>query len=227
VLDLGCGDGRLLALLAAPGRWLAGVDLSEGELAAAATRGLAAGLVQGRAHALPFADACVDAVVSHLAFTLMHDPDGVVREVERVLAPGGRFVAVVGGGPRGDRGDAFAGMLELARSAMRTVTVPRLGEVRARSDAGLAALFAAGRGWASLRVDDLPIDLSGTPDEVWEVLAGSYELAGVAADTVADLRARFGELCDRWRRADGAIECVLAARLVVAQRTGTGEVPRR
>ena len=69
-----------------------------------------------------------------------------------------------------------------------------------------------------LRVDELPIDLSGSPDEVWEVLAGSYELDGVDATSVADLRARFLARCDRWRRSDGAIACGLAARLMVATR---------
>src|SRR3954464_9616069 len=59
VLDLACGDGPLLARLP-PGS--VGLDVSAEELAAARTRCPASPLVQGRAQALPFADASFDAV---------------------------------------------------------------------------------------------------------------------------------------------------------------------
>jgi len=210
--DLGCGDGYLLAELrkAGFGGRLIGIDLSEAELTAAHARETGAALVQARAQALPLGDASLDVVVSHLAFTLMADIDVVARELARVIAPGGRFVTVVGGGPRGD--DAFAGFLELARPWM--TRIPRLGEVRARSDAGLRELFGAG--WTELTIDDLPIDLSGSPDDVWETMAGAYELDGVDRES---LRRTFVTESERWMR-DGRVACTMATRLVRVARTG-------
>jgi SAM-dependent methyltransferase len=210
--DLGCGDGHLLTELRRGGfaGAMCGIDLSEAELALARARVPDAHFVLARAQELPIVAGAFDTVVSHLAFTLMADVDEVVRELARVLVPGGRFITVVGGGPRGD--DAFAGFLALARPWM--TRIPRLGERRARSDAGLAALF--GDGWTALTVDDLPVDLSGSPDEVWETMAGIYELDGLEDER---LRRTFVTECDRWRR-DGVVACTMATWLVQVVRTG-------
>ena len=219
-LDLGCGDGYLLARLLARGHAsaaLLGLDVSVDELALARARMPAVGLVLARAQAVPVATGALDAVVSHLAWTLMPDLEVTVAELARVLAPGGRFVALVGGGPKGD--DAFAGLLELARPyAAAAPPTPRLGDRRARTDAGLAALLAPATGFAPPRVDDLAIDLSGTPAEVWASLAPSYELATVTADARAALAEAFVAAAPRWRRADGAIAATMYARLVAAIR---------
>jgi SAM-dependent methyltransferase len=198
-LDLGCGD-RVLGTI--------GVDISEAELAIARHRGP---VIQARAQQLPFRDAAFDTVISHLAFTLMTEIETVVAQLARVIAPGGRFVTVVGGGPRGD--DAFAGFLELARPWM--TRIPRLGDIRARSDAGLFALFADG--WTSLTIDDLPVDLSGRPDDVFDTLASAYELDG--ADR-RSLREAFVTAAPRWMRDDGSVNCTMATRLVSVVRAG-------
>lgn len=101
VLDLACGDAPLLARL--PGRVdrpLLGADLSAGELGAARRR-LAAlpaprpALLRARAQALPLADGALAAVVCHMALMLASGPESVVAELARVLAPGGRLLALV------------------------------------------------------------------------------------------------------------------------------------
>lgn len=219
-VDLGCGDGWLIERMIARG-WsagrLIGIDVSDDELRLAKARVPDATWVQGRAQALPLADASCAAVVSHLAWTLMPDVEAIVDELRRVLVEGGRFVTLVGGGPKGD--DAFAGLLDLATPFARAApATPRLGDRRARTDAGLQQLFA--RGFALAPIEDVAIDLSGSIDEVWASLATSYELANLAPDTRAALHARFVDEAPRWRRDDGKIAATMYGRMVTAIRTG-------
>ena len=221
VLDLGCGDGYLRARLITHGHaagQVVGLDVSADELARARAGAPTAALVQARAQALPFATGAFAAVVSHFAWTLMPDLAVIVGELARVLAPGGAFLAVVGGGPRGD--DAFAGLLALAAPvAAAAPPTPRLGDPRARTDAGLAALFTPAAGFAAPRIDDWSIDLSGDAAAVWDALAPSYHLATIPAADRAALRADFLAAAPRWRRPDGQIAATMYARLVEVRRT--------
>jgi SAM-dependent methyltransferase len=92
-LDLGCGTGRALPLLADAGWDLTGVDVSADQLAAArAHAGDDVELLQIDGHVLPFADASFGGVVSILTHTDFDDAARVFAEVARVLAPGGTFV---------------------------------------------------------------------------------------------------------------------------------------
>jgi SAM-dependent methyltransferase len=220
VVDLGCGDGYLLAALVDRGRPpvdLIGIDVSDHELRAAAGRLRSATWLHARAQSLPLATARVATVVSHLAWTLMPDLPVIVSELARVLAPGGRFVTVVGGGPR--EGDAFAGLLAMAERHIRAAPpTPRLGDRRARTDLGLDELLSAATGFTPPRIDELTIDLSGSPDEVWRSLATGYELANLTAAARGELRAEFIAAAPAWRRPDGTIAATMYARLVVTNR---------
>jgi SAM-dependent methyltransferase len=95
ILDLGCGDGQLTARLAAAGATVTGVDASAEMVAAAQSRGIDA--VEARAEQLPFPDASFGAVFSNAALHWVRDQDAMMAEVHRVLQPGGRFVAEMGG----------------------------------------------------------------------------------------------------------------------------------
>jgi SAM-dependent methyltransferase len=218
VLDLGCGDGHLLALLAARGRdrVLVGVDVSAEELALARARPGLTALLQARADELPLASASLDACVSHLAFTLMADPEGVAGEVARVLRPGATFAAAVGGGPAVDDGDnAYARFLDLAAARLAALPeatrAPRLGDPRARHAAGLDELLGAA-GFAPVTVERLVVDLGGTVDEVWTTLASLYELAPLPAAERGALevaaRAAFADL-----GRGGRVPCAMAVGL--------------
>jgi SAM-dependent methyltransferase len=95
ILDLGCGDGQLTQRIAATGPIVAGVDLSREMVAAARGRGVAAEV--GSAEALPFAEGSFDAVFSNATLHWVRGQDAMMAEVRRVLRPGGRFVAEMGG----------------------------------------------------------------------------------------------------------------------------------
>jgi len=94
VLDLGCGDGALTVKLVESGADVVGADASPELLAAAAARGLAVRLMDGRALAF---EGEFDAVFTNAALHWMRDLDAVVAGVARALAPGGRFVGEFGG----------------------------------------------------------------------------------------------------------------------------------
>lgn len=95
ILDLGCGDGRLTVRLAATGAQVTGADLSTEMVAAARARGVEAQVAN--AEALPFAEASFDAVFSNAALHWVRNHEAMLAEVYRVLRPGGRFVAEMGG----------------------------------------------------------------------------------------------------------------------------------
>ena len=95
LLDLGCGDGALTAQLASTGARVRGVDSSAQMVAAARSRGIS--VDEASADALPYSAGTFDAVFSNAALHWVRDQDAMMREVHRVLRPGGRFVAEMGG----------------------------------------------------------------------------------------------------------------------------------
>jgi SAM-dependent methyltransferase len=93
VVDVGCGTGRALTPLRAavgPAGTVVGLDLTPEMLADATARGEV--LIQADACRLPFGDRTLDAIFA--AGLLMHlpDPDAGLRELARVVRPGGRLV---------------------------------------------------------------------------------------------------------------------------------------
>jgi SAM-dependent methyltransferase len=95
ILDLGCGDGHLSQRIADTGARVLGVDASPEMIAAARERGIEA--EQAKAEALPFRDATFDAVFSNAVLHWVRGQDAMLDQVFRVLKPGGRFVAEMGG----------------------------------------------------------------------------------------------------------------------------------
>jgi ubiquinone/menaquinone biosynthesis C-methylase UbiE len=95
VVEIGPGTGPNLAFYADDVRWI-GLEpnpfLRPRLLAAAAKRGLSVEVCTGTAERIEVADASVDAVVSTLVLCSVRDVAAVLREVLRVLKPGGKFV---------------------------------------------------------------------------------------------------------------------------------------
>ncbi|MFE9207198.1 class I SAM-dependent methyltransferase [Micromonospora sp. NPDC007230] len=97
ILELGCGAAAAARWLATQGARPVALDLSAGMLRhaaqTAARTGVRVPLVQADALALPFADAAFDTVCTAFgAIPFVADSAAVMREVSRVLRPGGRWV---------------------------------------------------------------------------------------------------------------------------------------
>ncbi len=93
-LDLGCGVGGFLAGLGALAKQVFPSDVSHASLVFCAERGFARGVVSS-GYALPYADASFDLVCMFDAIEHIQDDGAVLREVARVLTPGGLALATV------------------------------------------------------------------------------------------------------------------------------------
>jgi len=179
VLDLACGDGYLLSLLASRsqhGLVLSGIDMSSSELAVARSRfGHGVALRQANAQDLPLASGSIDCVLCHMALMLMDNIDQVVNEVRRVLrGPGSRFAAVVGApSPPSFAFTAYAEALS-RRSRQPHLSAVRFGDQRLRSREGILEVLAPA--FHSAVVEDIHMSQRLTPDQLWRWLLDMYDL---------------------------------------------------
>ena len=167
-LELGSGTGFFLLNLMQAGVATRGhvTDLSPGMVEAAVRNGTALGLdVDGRvadAESIPYDDASFDLVVGHAVLHHIPDVELALREVLRVLKPGGRFVFA---GEPTTVGDWYA--RRLGRLTWRATTgVTRLAPLRDRWSRPPEELAESSRAAALESVVDLhtfdPGDLAAT-----------------------------------------------------------------
>lgn len=118
VLDAGCGDGLFARQIAAP--TVIGIDAAAAMVARARSRGVDAH--EALIEELPFADGEFDVAVCNWVLYHLPDVDAGVRELARVLRPGGRLVGVYNRDrhmeelwsrvrPEGAEGDDYADLL--------------------------------------------------------------------------------------------------------------------
>jgi len=120
VLDLGCGAGHASFAAAAVVPEVTAYDLSAEMLAvvegAARERGLTnIRTQQGAAESLPFGDASFCAVVSRMSAHHWRDLPAALREIRRVLRPGGKVVLIDIAGADDPLADTWLQSVELLR----------------------------------------------------------------------------------------------------------------
>lgn len=95
VLEVGYSAGAVLLTLADISDDLHGIDLDAAPAPVErmlAARGRTAKLLKGNVYDLPYEPGAFDLVVCFSVFEHLHEPDKALREVARVLAPGGDFL---------------------------------------------------------------------------------------------------------------------------------------
>ena len=131
MLDVATGTGMVAAeLLARADCTVVGIDQSAEMLAAARARFAALDrarveLIEGQAEALPFADRSFDALTFTYLLRYVDDPAAAMRELARVVRPGGRVASLEFGVPPSPP----------ARAAWRLYTavgLPTLGRLASR-----------------------------------------------------------------------------------------------
>ena len=98
VLDLACGTGDLALLASAAGADVTALDITPRMIALARLkarqRGARARFLVGDMTALPLPDACLDVVTTGYGLRNVPDLDAALREIHRVLKPGGRLLSL-------------------------------------------------------------------------------------------------------------------------------------
>ena len=176
VLDAACGTGEpaisLAHLLKGTG-FVLGVDISPEPLRVAAQRArerrLAnAGFQQADVHSLPFADCSFDRVTSRLGIMFFADLTCALREMHRVLKPGGRITLLAWGPMQQPYFESTIGTIlrlmpgsSLPDSARRMFRFGAAGELA-------AALKESGFCGIEENFRVVPWSWPGTPQEVWD-----------------------------------------------------------
>jgi SAM-dependent methyltransferase len=209
VLDAGMGPGRLTAELDQRGWTVWGVDGSANMVSLARARVPRAGdrLLEARIERLPFGDDHFDAVVSTGVLGYVDDLEVALRELARVLRPGGRLVFSVGNG------------LAPLRVWRERVVLPTARSLKRRAPMGRAAPYVHRRSPTRSRVEAI---LTGLGLDLEELHYLSPALLPDPLDRVFPRAAlRLSRAADRL--GDRA-RPVLALRIVVAARKRGGPI---
>ena len=181
VLDAGCGTGNFSLKLAEMGCRVTAVDVAEKMMDQARQKAVRAGadirFLREDMAELPFGDGSFDRVLTMAAFEFLPDPARAVRELLRVLRPGG--VLVIG---TIEKGGPWAGLYE--SDAMAGTAYER-------------ASFLTGESIAAMAPEALDTK-ERSPDVAPGAPEGDSTPAGEAAAKAAG--ARGGFVCLRFRK---------------------------
>jgi SAM-dependent methyltransferase len=104
LLDIACGGGGFLACAARTGVKCTGVDFSDAMIEHARGRFPGLDFQQGDAEALAYGDGTFDCVSMNFGILHLENPERALREIHRVLVPGGVMAFTVWAQPEEARG---------------------------------------------------------------------------------------------------------------------------
>jgi trans-aconitate methyltransferase len=200
ILDLGCGTGELAARIAATGARVWALDADPAMVAAARERLGPERVLLADGHRFTLPEP-VDAVFSNAALHWMPRPDEVIARVWAALAPGGRFVAELGGAGN------IEAILEALGAAMAEAGLPAPAMPWYFPTPGQYATLLEAAGFQVARMEHFarPTPLEGGDRALadWLAMFGRSLTAAVPPDLLAPVVARTAELAAPRLRRDG------------------------
>lgn len=177
LLDLACGDGYLLTLLAnkrKSNELLYGLDMSDGELEVAWTQRalIPQHILKGNARALPFAPESMQGISCHMALMLMSEVHEVIHEIHRTLQPHGKFSAIIPAEPIGDQArQIYQEWLKQNMDLESLDSLKQLGDKRVSTGEELKKLFA---NFKDFQLDTYEIIYELSPEEMTHFFSQFY-----------------------------------------------------
>lgn len=229
VIDLACGSGPLTVMLASRvgnAGHVIGVDLSEGELdiAQARLRGVHhVRFLQESVQQLSLPSSSTDVVLCHMAFMLFTPLESVVREIARILKPGGTFAAVAP--TLGRTNPLYSKLLDVMTAVLRE-EIPhfeqlRWGEPAARTPTGLTQLFTQELHFLAeeMQTTDFDLVLRDAPQQLAERMVRFYYYGFLLSEEgAARVRAEWQATFERHQGSDGTVTLHLPLSAFVVKR---------
>lgn len=176
VLDVACGSGEpsisIAVRLNGTGH-VVGIDMSGGPLEVARERASKRSLqnveyMQGDVHALPFPDACFDRITSRLGVMFFADLPKALREIRRVLKPGGRVALLAWGKMEQPYFDMTIGTIRKLHPELEIPPDARPMFKFGAPGTLASAMREAGFSAVEEQVRRLKWDWHGSPVELWD-----------------------------------------------------------
>ncbi|MFC5909649.1 class I SAM-dependent methyltransferase [Streptacidiphilus monticola] len=220
LLDVGTGTGAVAEAAVARGARVRAVDADAGMVAAAAERVPEARVSQAVLPELPFGNGEFDVVAANFVLNHVGRPAAALRELRRVLRPGGRAGLTIWAVPAAG-GQSLVPRALNAAGAVRPGWLPSLDPEHdfERSESGLAALVRAA-GFTAVEARTLRWEHRATPDEWWAgpangVAAVGRTLLAQGAAVQQEARRQFELLAAEFAAPDGTLVLPHAALLVI------------
>jgi ubiquinone/menaquinone biosynthesis C-methylase UbiE len=228
ILEVGCGDGALLAELsrrfgsATP---LTGIDLSNDEVARARGKVPSAQLYRGDASVDDLGLERYDVAVAHLSLMGMARSRAALCSVRRALSACGILVLVVEEFSEDDSLVRIAGAsLSSVRDRIPGLLAPIPEGEPVYTNVALSDLLYD-CGFGQLSIEMLHVWARLPPPEAWGILERSYPIGLLTAELKAEIRAAFYKSVELRRSPNGLLHAKLPLRFVVARVQDASSAP--
>jgi SAM-dependent methyltransferase len=173
--------------------------------------------------------ASLDAVGCHFALMLMNDAAPLVREIARVLLPGGVFHALVPSRSSAARfASPFAALIaEVLAKDLPAYPALGLGDPMFGTEQGIASLFDAEAGFGAVTFEHVPLRVDDTPARCFELVEGLYWFDMITSESRARLYTEGRRILDAARDREGRVPGAFDLLLVRAERTLAEPLARR